>query len=183
MLLLTDCKSRLTRWDERVLDALRNRMSRQSRVVARAVGLASWLAAGAVCYPVYSVFFLLCPEHRGLTLRVAIADVVGLALLVALRYATCRPRPWQRRDHRYIVPWNRYSFPSGHVVRAFAVGVALTMSGPGYFALTLPVAGLVGLSRLALARHYPSDVLAGIGLGTLAGLTSALPALASLWER
>jgi undecaprenyl-diphosphatase len=136
-----------------------------------------------MCYPAYSVFFLLWPEHRALTLRVVIADVIGMALLVALRYATRRPRPREGRDQRYVVPWNRYSFPSGHVVRTFAVCVALTMSGPAYFALTLPVGCLIGLSRLALARHYPSDVLAGIGLGTLAGLASALPTLARLLER
>jgi len=183
MLSLCDCKSRLTRWDERVLNAICNHSTRQSRVAVRALGLASWLAAGAVCYPVYSVFFLLWPEHRALTLQVVIADVIGLALVVALRYATRRPRPRERRDHRYIMPWNRYSFPSGHVVRAFAVCMALTMSGPAYLALTLPVGCLIGLSRLALARHYLSDVLGGIGLGMLAGLASALPTLAHLSER
>jgi undecaprenyl-diphosphatase len=151
--------------------------------MGRALGLVSCLAAGAVCYPVYVAFFLVWPKHRALTLQVVIADVIGLALVVALRYATRRPRPRQRRDQRYMVPWNRYSFPSGHVVRAFAVCVALTMSTTACFALTLPVACLIALSRLALARHYPSDVLAGIGLGTLAGLASALPTLAHLLER
>ncbi|MEO3758891.1 phosphatase PAP2 family protein [Mycobacterium sp. B14F4] len=79
-----------------------------------------------------------------------------------------RPRPLFdsvpliRRTRR--VPTSN-SFPSGHSASAaaFAVGVGLESA-----ALGLPLAllaGLVGLSRVAVGAHYPGDVFAGFGLG------------------
>lgn len=57
------------------------------------------------------------------------------------------------------------SFPSGHSASAaaFAVGVGLESASLG-LPLAL-LAGLVGLSRVAVGAHYPGDVFAGFGLG------------------
>ncbi|WP_326548382.1 phosphatase PAP2 family protein [Mycolicibacterium sp. ND9-15] len=57
------------------------------------------------------------------------------------------------------------SFPSGHSASAaaFAVGVGLESASLG-LPLAL-LAGLVGLSRVAVGAHYPGDVIAGFGLG------------------
>ncbi len=163
-------QSRLRAWDNSVPDILANGICAEGRLLGKVLVLASCLALGAVCYPLYVVFFSLWPEARPLTIQVAIADIAGLVVVVGLRYATRRQRPRQRRNHRYVVPWNRFSFPSGHAVRAFAVSVTLICGGPAWCVLTLPVAGVIAFSRIALARHYPSDVLAGMGIGTLAGL-------------
>jgi membrane-associated phospholipid phosphatase len=63
------------------------------------------------------------------------------------------------------------SFPSGHTLEAFALAAALTF----LFSkkkITIPVyiwAALVAYSRMALGVHYPSDVLAGIIIGTFIG--------------
>jgi undecaprenyl-diphosphatase len=145
--------------------------------MGKALGLASYLALGAVCYPLYVVLFLLRPEGNALIAQVAMADIAGLVVLVGLRYATRRQRPRKRRNHRYLTPWNRYSFPSGHAVRAFAVSATLTLSGPAWCVLAVPIACVIALSRITLSRHYPSDVLAGMGIGILAGLAGTIPTL------
>ncbi len=63
------------------------------------------------------------------------------------------------------------SFPSGHTLEAFAMAAAISM----LFArkkIIIPIyvwAILVAYSRMALGVHYPSDVLAGIIIGTIIG--------------
>lgn len=57
------------------------------------------------------------------------------------------------------------SFPSGHTTTAFALAVAISYLWPK---LTVPMwsfAVLIGISRLAIAAHYPSDVIAGAYVG------------------
>lgn len=60
------------------------------------------------------------------------------------------------------------SFPSDHASAAFAIAfavLAFSRRGGGLFLLAATV---VGLSRIALGVHYPSDVLAGAFVGYLA---------------
>lgn len=58
------------------------------------------------------------------------------------------------------------SFPSGHATTAAALFVALALLFPRLRA-GLVLAGLwVGLARVIVGAHYPSDVLAGLALGT-----------------
>lgn len=64
-----------------------------------------------------------------------------------------------------------YSFPSGHAASSFAVAVAMLRLMPkrlGIPALVLAIA--IALSRLYVGVHYPLDVLAGAGLGTVVSM-------------
>ena len=61
------------------------------------------------------------------------------------------------------------AFPSGHTAYAFA---GATLLGSRYPKLRIPLyigAGLVGLTRIYLGRHYLSDVIAGAAVGTITG--------------
>lgn len=61
------------------------------------------------------------------------------------------------------------AFPSGHTAYAFA---GATLLGDRYPKLRIPLyigAGLVGVTRIYLGRHYASDVIAGAAVGTLTG--------------
>ena len=171
------CGSRLRAWDDRVLTVLAGGALAEERFMGKVLGLASHLAVGVICYPMYGLLLLLWRDGRALVAQVVAADLIGLTVLVGLRYATHRPRPPKRRDHVYTAPWNRYSFPSGHATRAFAVSVTLAYAGPDWCVLALAVASVIALSRITLARHYPSDVLAGMGIGSLAGAACAMSAL------
>ena len=61
------------------------------------------------------------------------------------------------------------AFPSGHTAYAFA---GATLLGNRYPKLRIPLyigAGLVGITRIYLGRHYASDVIAGAAVGTITG--------------
>jgi undecaprenyl-diphosphatase len=56
---------------------------------------------------------------------------------------------------------DRFSFPSGHATAAMAVALAYGAYFPAWSGPLLLLAMVVGFSRVRLAVHYPSDVLAG----------------------
>lgn len=73
------------------------------------------------------------------------------------------------------LPEHGFSFPSGHVMAA-AAGVTAALwvtKNPKYAWLWLYVCTLA-LSRCYLLAHYPTDVIAGMGLGVLSGLLSGV---------
>ncbi len=69
------------------------------------------------------------------------------------------------------IPWQKkVSFPSGDTAVAFAGATALSLSWGRLWTPALFVAaGAVGLLRITSLVHYPSDVLAGMLIGILAG--------------
>ena len=72
------------------------------------------------------------------------------------------------------------SLPSGHALTAFVVVAVLLAGDPAArprvpTAIAIVLAGVaVGLSRIAVGVHWPSDALAGAALGLLAGLCGVL---------
>jgi len=88
----------------------------------------------------------------------------------ALKYVIDRPRPalWP-----LIAPEYGTSFPSGHSVYAAALAGVLIVCGWQWgrrlrwlvVLIALSWAGLMGVSRVYLGAHYPTDVLAGWALG------------------
>lgn len=63
-----------------------------------------------------------------------------------------------------------YSFPSGHTMDAFLSSTILYCYNKKYGAIAFLIAFFMGLSRIYLFVHYPSDVLAGAVFGILVGL-------------
>jgi undecaprenyl-diphosphatase len=71
------------------------------------------------------------------------------------------------------LPPDRFSFPSGHTITAFAVALTLSAFYPSLLPGLLFCAGSIALSRILLGMHFLSDVIAGAVLGGLLGYASA----------
>jgi membrane-associated phospholipid phosphatase len=66
-----------------------------------------------------------------------------------------------------LIDWAHQSFPSGHATTGFALCFTAGFLMPRTFPVMLGLAVLIGLSRVVLGVHYPTDVLAGALVGTL----------------
>ena len=67
-----------------------------------------------------------------------------------------------------------YSFPSNHAVNNFAAAAFFTKLYPRYKSVLFITASLVALSRVYLGLHYPSDIIAGAGIGFVFGYFGGL---------
>jgi len=97
----------------------------------------------------------------------------GVLLNLILKYIYQRPRP----NEFPLIHENTLSFPSGHAMNSFVFFAALS-----YFIfretrnvkitfiisiLSVIIIGFIGLSRIYLGVHYPSDVVGGYVAGFL----------------
>jgi len=73
---------------------------------------------------------------------------------------------------RWRIPTSS-SFPSGHSASAAAFAAGALMEAPKPVAIPIVLtAGAVAFSRIYVGAHYPADVIAGVAVGTLAGLAT-----------
>lgn len=112
----------------------------------------------------------------------------ALLLEWALCNGVCKPlfdraRPCDLRPAVELLverPWGA-SFPSGHTGAAFAAAGAMYARRVRLWPLWVLLAGAVGLSRLYLYVHFPTDVAAGVLLGWCCGLAGSW--LADWWQK
>lgn len=109
-------------------------------------------------------------EHRAVLLAGA-SIVLSVLLFKLLKNLTGRPRPFETHTGltALMAPPDKFSFPSGHTMSAFAIYSSFLATLPWLAPWVLSAAVLIGLSRIYLGLHYPTDVLMGALLGTLTG--------------
>lgn len=118
---------------------------------------------------IVGAMLLLLARHRFEALLLAASTTLGAILIYVLKSAVQRERPqlWETATY-----WGS-SFPSGHTlaVAAFATAAALCVARirPRWQAAAACMAvawvSLVGLSRLVLGVHWPTDVLVAACIG------------------
>lgn len=114
--------------------------------------------------------------RRGLfaAAHMAVTGLTALWLYRVLKRYTRRPRPFRACPGviAHVPPLDEFSFPSGHTLQA----VGFTMVALAWYPVLAPLlvtfTALIAASRVILGLHYPSDVLAAIGIGgALGGLS------------
>ena len=111
-------------------------------------------------------------RQRYKDLAIVIATIlVGRLLVEIQKLAIERPRPDAMLR---LVEVESFSFPSGHAANSMitflTIAMALSPAGKwrGYgMAMALALSAVIGLTRVMLGVHWPSDVVAGWAFGIL----------------
>jgi undecaprenyl-diphosphatase len=99
---------------------------------------------------------------RGAARHAVIVLVLSHLVVQLIKRTVGRPRPSRSVDCRALVDEpDKFSFPSGHSAAAMSVAAVYAMAFPALAIALIPLAMLVGASRVCLGVHYPGDVLIG----------------------
>ncbi len=97
-----------------------------------------------------------------------LAFAIELPLYLALKNSIKRNRPSDviYGFKSFLVPSDKFSFPSGHTAAAFLMASVSAFYYPPLFGIVFLIAALIGVSRVLLGVHFPTDIVAGIVLGS-----------------
>ena len=144
----------------------------------------SLLGKGGIFLIILSLPLLIYRPTRRYGTAMCLGLAIGaVAVNLWLKVVIARPRPYADPDSIFYPIWlahgshmeSDFSFPSGHTNAAFAAMVPVFVLGNKKWSwLALVFGVLMGISRVHLMVHYPSDILCGAITGTIAGLIGVL---------
>jgi undecaprenyl-diphosphatase len=169
---------------------------RGKEILEQAIALYFWNLKGTLLYDLSGLFstrayilvsslpFLIYAaiklKRRFISFMLAVVISVSLSDLICYRVlkpAIGRPRPkielniagrtepLQKKD---------YSMPSNHASNIFAFSIVYILFVRKFWLLLLCNATIVSFSRIVLVKHYPTDILAGIAVGSALGIITVI---------
>lgn len=149
--------------------------------------LISLMGKGGIFLIILSLALMFFRKTRRYGTAMAFGLLIGVCFVnLFLKVVVARPRPYADENSIYYQLWlimgqhmeSDKSFPSGHTNAAFAAMVPLYLLGDRKKSwLALVFAVLMGISRIYLVVHFPSDVVGGLITGTIAGMLGSMIAL------
>ncbi|MGH4122673.1 MAG: phosphatase PAP2 family protein [Clostridium sp.] len=102
-----------------------------------------------------------------MAIRAMISITISTGIGKLLKISVTRLRPFINIPNLNIkkIGIDKYSFPSGHTTGAFSLAVIIALYFPIFGFITIPLACCVGISRMYIGVHYPTDVIVGAFLG------------------
>lgn len=161
------------KWEFAFLDFIRNNIS--NPILDFIAILISSFGTLCILWAVLTVIFLIIKKTR----RLGVAMLISFALSFIIGSCIIKPvvariRPYDVNTAIQLIvrPEMDYSFPSGHTLFAFSSATVIFMRYRKVGIFFLIFAVLMGLSRLYLYVHFPTDVICGALLGIIIGIAS-----------
>lgn len=149
--------------------------------------LISLMGKGGIFLILLSLVLLFFKKTRHYGTAMCLGLAIGAIFVnLYLKVAIARPRPYADETQIFYQLWlimgqhveSDMSFPSGHTNAAFAAMIPLFILGDKRWSWLALVFGiLMGISRIYLVVHYPTDVVGGIITGTIAGILGTIIAI------
>ena len=144
----------------------------------------SFIGKGGICLIIMSLLLMLYRPTRRFGTAMCLGLAIGAVFTnLIIKPWVARPRPYVDQSSIFYQYWLQVgqnvesdkSFPSGHTTAAFDCMTPVFILGNKRLkALALAFAILMGLARIYLCVHFPSDVLGGMIIGILAGILAVL---------
>lgn len=144
----------------------------------------SFLGHDGIPLIILSLILMLFKKTRRFGIAMGISIALGALITnCVLKVLIARPRPYADPASIYYQYWQTVgmnmesdkSFPSGHTTAAFACMTAIFMVGRKNISWTAFIfAILMGISRIYLCVHFPTDVVVGVFVGLFAGIIGTL---------
>ncbi|PLR98840.1 phosphatase PAP2 family protein [Bacillus sp. T33-2] len=160
----------LDRFDHAIINVVQSYISPKITSIVSAITFLGSVRFIAFCV-IFIFIILLMAKKTALALFIACSSALGAVFNVFLKSVFKRERP----DIQRLVEETSYSFPSGHSMGSFifygAVGYIIVLTakskrlsvlGAGLMAILIIA---IGISRIYLGVHYPSDVIGGFCAG------------------
>ncbi|NIB41214.1 phosphatase PAP2 family protein [Pseudomaricurvus alkylphenolicus] len=132
------------------------------------VEISRWISKSADghLYAVAALVFLITRDYPLLTLLLIAFAIERSIYFVAKKYFRRNRPPQAIPGFQSIVqPSDQFSFPSGHTSAAFLMATLVSTLIPTAGWILFPWAVMVGMSRVLLGVHFPTDTVAGALLG------------------
>ncbi len=126
---------------------------------------------GYVLVAVLVALWFLRKEHRRMIVLSLVSAAIARGVFVTIirfLYHRARPVPVEAL-HRLVVN-TEWSFPSGHAAFFFALATGIFLYNKKLGVVYYVLAALMGIARIFIGVHWPTDILVGAALGMLTAL-------------
>lgn len=127
----------------------------------------NYMGKAGIIFIIIGLFFFIKKDTRQLGIHIMLSLIFCLILgNLLLKPIFARIRPYDLYNIDIIVKELKdYSFPSGHTFSAFATAFTVNKYMKKFGKFMFVFAIIMGITRLYLYVHFPTDVLGGIILG------------------